>query len=183
MSGPTTSITADQLLQLRDDRHRYELVMGELRMMSPAGGRHGRVAHNVGLLLGQHVRTADLGVVYAAETGFLLAHDPDTVRAPDVAYVSHERLQSVGDDRGFLPLAPDLVAEVISPHDTFTQVEEKAFCWLAAGTQLVLLIDPATKTVHAYRSADNIAVFREQESCDAADVVAGWTFAVADLFV
>ena len=115
----TQPMTARQLTQVPDDGNRYELVLGELRMMSPTGGRHGRVTHNLALLLGLHVRQHDLGVVYAAETGFLLSRDPDTVRAPDVAFVNKVRLAEVDDDSGFMPLAPDLVAEVLSPNDSF----------------------------------------------------------------
>jgi len=151
-------------------------------MMSPAGGRHGRVAHNLGLVLGSHVRDADLGIVYAAETGFLLSRDPDTVRAPDVAFVSHPRLQEIEDDVGYLPLAPDLVGEAISPSDTFSDVEEKALAWLAAGTRMVLLVEPAHGTVHVYRAADNIIVLDSDAELDASDVVTGWQFAVRELF-
>ncbi len=111
-------------------------------MMSPAGARHGRVAHNIGLVLGNHVRRTQTGVVFAAETGFLLSRNPDTVRAPDVAYVSTQRLPETENDAGYLTLAPDLVGEVISPNDSFSEVESKAFDWLTAGTSIVLLIDP-----------------------------------------
>ncbi len=151
-------------------------------MMSPAGGRHGRVAHNAGLILGNHVRNNGLGVVFAAETGFLIAREPDTVRAPDVAYVSNQQLEHVKDDAGYLPLAPALVGEVVSPTDTFSQVEEKALGWLAAGTRLVLLIDPATRTVLTYRSENNISVIGEDAELDAGDVVPGWHFPVRELF-
>ncbi len=178
----TTTVTAEQLLVLPDDGKRYELIQGELRMMSPAGGRHGRVAHNVGLILGTHVRQTELGVVFAAETGFLIARDPDTVRAPDVAFVNGERLEHIEDDAGYLPLAPDLVGEVISPSDTFSEVEKKAFGWLSAGTRMVLLIDPETRTLHVYRAADRILVLNEEAELDACDVVPGWRFRVGELF-
>jgi Uma2 family endonuclease len=151
-------------------------------MMSPAGGRHGRIAHNLGLILGNHVREAGLGVVYAAETGFLIARDPDTVRAPDVAFVRHGRSRSIDDESGYVPLAPDLAGEVISPNDTFSEVEEKAFDWLAAGSRMVLLVDPRSRTLHVYRAADNIVVLEEKADFDAGVVVPGWRFAVAELF-
>jgi Uma2 family endonuclease len=174
-------VTAEQLLAMPDDGKRYELIQGELRMMSPIGGRHGRLAHNLGLLLGAHVRQADLGVVYAAETGFLLSRSPDTVCAPDVAFVVAERFRQIEDEIGFVPIAPDLVGEVISPSDTFSEVEEKALAWLAAGTRIVLLVDPGTRTLHVYRAPDNIVVLQEDDSLDASDVVAGWRLSVAAL--
>jgi Uma2 family endonuclease len=182
MNSRTTAVTAQQLLQMADDGNRYEFVSGKLHMMSPAGGRHGRVAHNVGLVLGIHVRKEDLGVVFAAETGFLISRDPDTVRAPDVAFVSSARLTQLPEDTGYLELAPDLVGEVISPGDTFSEVEEKALGWLTAGTRMVLLVDPGTRTLHVYRSADNIVVFNDRAEVDASDVVPGWHFAVNELF-
>lgn len=161
---------------------RCELVDGELRLMSPAGGRQGRVAMNCGRLLANHVDELKLGVVYAAETGFVLARDPDTVRAPDVAFVSSEQAQKIGDESAFVPFAPDLAIEVVSPHDSFSAVEETAFSWLSAGTRLVLLVDPANETVHAYRSADDIAVLGKGDVFSASDVVDGWQVEVTRLF-
>jgi len=94
-------VTADELLHMPDDGFRYELVQGELRRMAPAGNVHGRVAMNIGISLGNYVKAHDLGTVYAAETGFRLAEDPDTVRAPDVAFVSRPRVEAVGEVEGF----------------------------------------------------------------------------------
>ena len=92
----TDLITADELLQMKDDGFRYELVRGELIKMSPAGHQHGRIALNLTGPLFQHVKTHNLGAVYAAETGFKLAEDPDVVRAPDAAFIRRERVEAVG---------------------------------------------------------------------------------------
>ncbi len=175
-------IDARTLLGMRDDGQRYELVEGVLRMMSPAGGRHGRVAHSLALILGTHVRGRQLGLVYAAETGFVLARGPDTVRAPDVAFVARERAVSIDDDEGFVTVVPDLVGEVVSPRDSFSDVEEKVLAWLTAGTRLVIVVDPSTRTLHAYRGSDQVVVLREGGRLDAGDVVPGLTIAVAELF-
>ena len=156
--------TAEQLALLPDTGMHYELVQGELQMMSPAGHLHGRVAMRLGSLLEHHVRRLRLGTVYAAETGFLLSREPDTVRAPDFAFVSKGRLAGLGMT------------------DTFTQVEEKAMVWLAAGTRLVLVVDPGTRTVRLYRSEGHITVRRAQDEIDAGDVVRDWTFSVGDVF-
>jgi len=138
-------IDARTLLGRRNDGQRYELVEGVLRMMSAADGRHGRVAHSLALILGTHVRSRKLGLVYAAETGFLLAREPDTVRAPDVAFVARERAVGIDDDQGFVTVVPDLVGEVVSPRDSFSDVEEKVLAWLTAGTRLVIVVDPKTR--------------------------------------
>ena len=98
-----------------DDGFRYELVQGELRLMTPAGNVHGRVAMNFGIALGSYVKDHNLGAEYAAERGFRLASDPDTVRAPDVAFVSRVRVESVGEVEGFWSGAPDLAVEVVYP--------------------------------------------------------------------
>ena len=136
--------TAEALLAL-DDGFRYELVRGELRKMSPAGSNHGYLAGNLSAELRNHVRAYKLGKVYAAGTGFKLEADPDTVRAPDVAFVSQERLERTGPVTGYWPGAPDLAAEVVSPSNTYSGVEEKVSEWLNHGTRLVLVVNPLKK--------------------------------------
>lgn len=164
------------------DGHRYELVDGVLHKMSPAGGKHGRIAVRINKLLAIHVDDHGLGETFAAETGFLLATNPDTVRAPDAAFVNREKMNSLADDSGFLPFAPDLAAEVVSPHDSFVDVEEKAFTWLDSGTRLVIIVEPESETIHAYRSRSNIRVLGSEEVLDASDVVDGWQLRVSEVF-
>lgn len=174
--------TAEQLANMPADGIRYELVQGVLTMMSPAGGRHGRIAVRFNKLLAIHVDDNKLGVTFAAETGFHIGTNPDTVRAPDGAFVCQKKMKQLADDSGFLPFAPDLALEVVSPNDTFSDVERKAFSWLDAGTQLVMIVEPESQTVHAYRSRENIKVFRSGELVDASDAIAGWKISVTDLF-
>src|SRR4051794_34668142 len=112
MVGKKALLTADDLLRLPDDGMRHELIRGELRTMPPAGGEHGIIALEIGSLLREFVRRHHLGFVFAAETGFKIASNPDTVRAPDVAFVSLDRLKEPA--RGYLALAPDLAVEVVS---------------------------------------------------------------------
>lgn len=175
-------ITAEELLSMPDDGFRYELVTGELRRMPPAGSEHGYVAINIGTSLNDHARTTGLGRVYAAETGFKLASDPDTVRAPDVAFVSRERVERAGRVVGFWPGAPDVAVEVVSPGDTHAQVVEKALAWLEAGCRMVLAVDPERRTVTVYRSLEEIRMLTQDDVIDGADVVPGWKLPVADIF-
>ena len=183
MTTQTRPITADDLLRMPDDGFRYELVEGNLRERAPAGHQHGRVAINVSTPLAQHVKANNLGVVYAAETGFKLASNPDTVRAPDVAFVRRERVESVGDSEGFWPGAPDLAVEVVSPGDRYTDVEEKVFDWLDAGARLVIVANPRKRLVTVYRSLTDVVVLTEADVLDGGDVVPGFAMSVKDIFV
>jgi len=175
-------VTAEELLRMPDDGFRYELVRGELRQMTPAGNIHGRVAMNFGTSLNNHAKAYDLGVVYAAETGFKLAGDPDTVRAPDVAFVGRERLEAVGEVEGYWPGAPDLAVEVISTGDSYVEVEEKVFDWLEAGTKMVVVVNPRKRSATVYRSLANITVLTETDVLDGGDVVSGFRLAVQEIF-
>jgi len=175
-------VTAEDLLRMPDNGFRYELLRGELKKMAPAGHWHGRIAINITTPLDQHVRAHNLGVVYAAETGFKLASNPDVVRAPDVAFIRQERIEEVGDVEGYWPGAPDLAVEVISPSDTYSDVQEKVFDWLEAGTRIVMVVMPRRRTVTVYRSLTDIVVLTEKDSLDGGDVVPGWSMSIKDLF-
>jgi len=135
MTTTRQHMTAEDLLRMPDDGFRYELVKGVLKKMAPAGHLHGRITVNITTPLDQHVRAHNLGAVYAAETGFKLASDPDVVRAPEVAFIRRERVEEVGNVEAYRPGAPDLAVEVTSPSDTYTDVQEKVFARLEAGTR------------------------------------------------
>ena len=179
----TDLITADELLQMKDDGFRYELVRGELIKMSPAGHQHGRIALNFTTPLDQFVRANQLGAVYAAETGFKLAADPDVVRAPDAAFIRRERVEAVGRTEGFWPGAPDLAAEVVSPGDTYAEVQDKVADWLDAGTRLVVVVNPSTQTVALYRSRSDIRILTMDDVLNGGDIVPNWTLPVRDIFL
>jgi Uma2 family endonuclease len=176
----TRLITAEELLLMPDDGMLHELVKGELRTMPPPGDEHGDITMELAWWLGQHVRAHRLGKVYAAETGFLLARDPDTVRAADVSFVRRERLTP--RQRSYKALAPDLVAEVISPTDRAREVVEKVQDWLAAGTLLVHVVDPPRRTLTVHRPDAAPLVLTEADTLDADPVVPGWRLPVRVLF-
>ena len=181
MSTVTDLVTADELLQRRDDGYRYELMRGELKRMAPAGGPHGNVANNISWSLTSIVKAQSLGRVFAAETGFRIATKPDTVRAPDVAFVSRARIEKTGVPEGYWPGAPDLAVEVISPGDTFSEVEEKVLDWLAAGCRMVIVVDPRKHTASVYRGP-NARLLTAEDMLSGEDVVPGWSVPVRDLF-
>jgi Uma2 family endonuclease len=181
VSAPAIT-TADELLRMPDDGVRHELVRGELRTLTKPGLEHGRVAANVGILLGVHARQTGSGVTVAAETGFLLARAPDTVRAPDAAFISKERVEQAGRTVKYMPGAPDLAVEVVSPSDTFHEVQDKALEWLTAGATAVLVIDPAKQTATVYRGKGDAHVYNVREIVDLSDAVPSFSVAVAELF-
>jgi Uma2 family endonuclease len=175
-------LTADELWQLPDDDYKYELVAGELLRMPPSGFLHGTVAMNFGGLIREHVIKHNLGVVCAAETGFRLRQNPDTVRAPDVAFVSQERILAEGKPEKFWSGAPDLAVEVVSPSDRFDEVMEKVEEYLAAGTRLVLVALPRTQTVLVCRPGGEVKILHGDDDLNGEDVLPGFVCRVKDLF-
>ena len=175
-------VTAEDLLDMPDDGLRRELVRGEVRVVAPAGNMHGRIAVNMSTPLHQFVREHDLGSVFAAETGFKISTDPDTVRAPDVAFIRRGRLEAVGEVEGYWPGAPDLVIEVVSPTDRFAELEEKVVEWLAAGTRMVLVVNPRARTVTVRTSEKEARILSEEEVLDGGEVVPGWTLPISEVF-
>ncbi len=175
-------VTAEELLRTPDDGLRRELVRGEVRTMAPAGNVHGRIAINVSTPLNQHVRAHDLGVVFAAETGFKIAGNPDTVHAPDAAFVRREHVEAVGEVEGYWPEAPDLAVEVVCPNDRFAEVEEKVADWLAAGTRMVLVVNLRARTVTVRLTEREARILSEEETLDGGQVLPGWKLSVADVF-
>jgi Uma2 family endonuclease len=174
-------MTAEELFELPDDGMRHELVEGELHTMTPAGESHGWVALGIGAKIFDHVERAGLGRAYAAETGFLLHRDPDTVRAPDVAFVARERLPGE-PARGFAELAPDLVVEVVSPSDRASDVASKATTWLDAGVRLVWVVDPQARLAAVHRPGGTVTVLREDGVLDGEDVLPGFRLPLSELF-
>jgi len=128
------------------------------------------------------VKEQNLGQVFCAETGFLLARDPDTVRAPDIAFVHKDRLSTGAVEETFWPGAPDLAVEVVSPGDTIREIDEKAKAWLAAGASLVWVVNPAWRNVTVYRSPTDIKTLSEDAELTGEDVVPGFRCRVADIF-
>jgi Uma2 family endonuclease len=175
-------LTAVDLARWPSDGRRHELVDGVLRTMPPADFEHGDVTSVFDASLGDYVRRNGLGRVVVGDVGFLLKTEPDTVRAPDLAFVRRERLLAAGRVRGYWRGAPDLVVEVISPNDLYADVDEKVADWLTYGTRLVWLVNPRRGTIAAYRPGEPVRVLAENDVLDGADVVPGWTLAVRELF-
>jgi Uma2 family endonuclease len=171
--------TAEQLLRATEIG-RCELVRGELRMMIPPGFEHGRVVVNLSSPLDNHVRAHGLGVVVAAETGFLLSRDPDTVRAPDIGFLVTER--SAGPARGYYPGAPDLAVEVLSPDDRPGYVRDKVAEWLEAGARAVWVVDPRRKAVVVHDPVQGAVTLELDGTLRGGTLLPGFEIPVRDIF-
>src|ERR1051325_7413795 len=147
----TSLMTAEELLRLNLPDKRTELIRGRLVVRDPGGARHGAVANRIAYRITAHVEAHDLGRVYAAETGFKIESDPDTVRAPDVAFIAKHRLPEV-EPRGYPGWAPDLAVEVLAHDDHPAETLEKIAQWLKAGVRLVWVVDSEKRTARGYRA-------------------------------
>jgi Uma2 family endonuclease len=177
-------MTAEEFQTFRGEPDkRYELVDGELTEMSPPGGVHGEVSYDAGFVIGQFVRPRRLGVVYAAETGFLLRRNPDRVRAPDAAFVARGRLPDGRSPQGWIPLAPDFAVEVVSLNDTAAEVQDRVDDWLRAGTQVVWVLYPSNGSALIFRGLDRIERRFGDDDLDAEPVLPGFRCKLSELFV
>ncbi len=175
-------MTAEELFDLPDDDYKYELVEGDLIRMAPAGGEHGVLTARVAAVLHTYVQDNDLGICSGAETGFILRRAPDIVRAPDAAFIAKAHIPETGIPKTYWPFAPDLAVEVTSPSDRFSAVQTKITEYFSAGTRLVWVIEPATRTVYVYRSPHDVQALGEDDELSGADVLPGFRYAVKRLF-
>ena len=174
--------TVEDLYVMPDDGYRYELQAGLLICEPRPGFRHGRIVATITEMLVTHVRPRRLGVVLAGDSGFILARKPDTLRGPDVAFVSYDRFERSGDTVGAFAGAPDLAVEVLSPSNTPAAMHAKVADYLAAGTRRVWVVDPETQTVTVYASLLSPHVRGEDDMLDGEDVIPGFTVRVGDIF-
>ncbi|MBM4031974.1 MAG: Uma2 family endonuclease [Planctomycetes bacterium] len=172
--------TAEQLFQA-PDLGPCELVRGELIMGSPPGYGHGSVEVRISKALAIFVEAKGLGEVVGGEPGFIIARNPDTVRAPDVAFIRAERVPKRERAR-FYQGAPDLAVEVISPSDRASEVNAKVQDWLDAGCRMVWVVDPETETVAVYRSRTQVEVLGISDTISGGDVLPGFSLPVAQAF-
>ena len=180
MASTKTLVTAQQLLEMGSDT-RFELVRGELVPMSPVGKDHGSLVALLLSWLVPFVRKTKLGW-YGTERGFVLARDPDVVRAPDVYFLARAREVST-KGLGFYEGAPDLAVEVLSASDRASEVQIKVREYLAAGTPLAWVVDPWSKTVTVYHPSGDAHVYSGEQEVSGENVLPGFSFRCSELFV
>lgn len=179
----TKLMTAEEFAVLPDtnDGNQRELVRGRVITMPPAGFYHGLVCNLIGEKLGAFVRASGLGFVTNNDSGVILDRDPDTVRGPDVAYFSRERMPEPLR-HGYPDVAPDLVVEVMSPSDVFTRVQDKVGQYLDAKVRLVWVLVPEDRSAAVFRESRKTAVLYNGSALSGEDVLPGFSCPVADLF-
>jgi Uma2 family endonuclease len=173
--------TAEDLAEMGPDAP-YELDMGELVEVSPSFGDASAIAVNFAAPLKTFVKRDRLGVVFGADGGFFLTRNPDTVRAPDVAFVRKERIPPGHNLRSFIPVAPDLAVEVLSSSNTPREIERKIAHYFAAGTTLVWIAHPLRQAVEVVRPGQDRRLLRIGDVLDGEDVIPGFRLPVADVF-
>jgi Uma2 family endonuclease len=176
----TTLMSAEELLRLNVPDKRTELIRGRLVVRDPAGAHHGAVANRIAYRITAHVDAHDLGRVYAAETGFKIGSDPDTVRAPDVAFIAKHRLPEV-EPRGYPGWAPDLAVEVLAHDDHPADTLEKVAQWLKAGVRLVWVVDSERRTARVYRADGSESLLAASDALDGEEVLPGFRCPLGDL--
>jgi Uma2 family endonuclease len=172
-------MTAEELIRLPDDSMHHELIKGELLTMPPPGDEHGAVTMNLTGPLYHHVKANNLGVLRAAETGFKLESNPDTVLAPDIAFIARDR---VGPPvTGYRDGAPDLVVEVMSQWDSRPKAARKAALWVELGARAVWVVNPRQRTVDVWWANGERKLFHETDEL-VDETVPGFRVKVSEIF-
>ena len=164
-----------------EDGYWIELVEGRLVREPRPNAEHSWIATELAGRIREHVRKKRLGITLG-EAGFLLADEPPTVRGPDVAFIARANLPPGGFPRPFWTVPPDLAVEIVSPSNTRAEIREKVLEYLAAGTQLVWVVEPRDRSVTTYRSRTDVRELKSAETLDGFDVLPGFRLQVAHLF-
>ena len=174
-------LTADDLLRLDSQGVRGELIRGVLHETMPAGLRHGEIVADLIISIGTHTRPRRLGRIFGSDSGVILETNPDTVREPDVAYISAERLPLDVEINGYCPVAPDLVVEIKSPSDSEREVDDKATMWLSFGVRMALVINPETRTIRVRQPDRPAVILTVDDTLDGSEVLPGFSCPVREI--
>jgi Uma2 family endonuclease len=178
----TKRLTADDLLRLYGEGVRGELIRGEICQTMPTGQEHGEIVMNLGALLRMFIKPRKLGRLTGSDAGVWLERDPDTVREPDIAFFSAEKMPLGTRVTGYAEVVPDLVVEVVSPNNSLREVNDKALMWLSYGVSLVWVVNPDSRSVDVFRAGRAVSTLTENDTLDGLDTLPGFTCAVRDVF-
>ena len=181
-TNKTKLLTAEDLLRLSSQGVKGELIRGVLHETVSVGKVHGRIAMAFGGALVGHVRPRRLGTVIGSDAGVLIQRNPDTVREPDIAYISAERLPLDDQSDGYLEVVPELVVEIVSPSDSPTEVDEKIRMWLDLGVSMALVVRPANRTIVIRRPGIPAVTLSGEDTLDGGDVLPGFSLPLSEIF-
>jgi Uma2 family endonuclease len=182
MATAAKLMTAEEFALLPDDGTRQELVRGEVVSMPRPNWKHGEIAFNVAMAIKTYLRGNRIGRV-SVEGGVIVERNPDTVRGPDVSFMSKERMPLDAEMDCYAEGAPDLCVEVLSPSNTPKKFNEKLSEYFTGGAKLVWVVDPDTRSVKAYSSAKKKRVIEADGTIDGGDVLPGFSCPVSEFFV
>jgi Uma2 family endonuclease len=179
----TKLITAEEFARMPnpEDGSQQELVRGEIVTMPPPGFLHGKVQKNVCFILESFNRSKRMGHV-TVESGVPTTRSPDTVRGPDVAYWSYEKIPSGSIPDGWAEVPPDLCVEVLSPNDTQKKTNEKVREYLQRGVRMVWVVHPENRTVVVFRKSNQGWLLIEDATINGEDVLPGFQCLVSEFF-
>ena len=175
-------LTAEDLLELHSKGVRGELIRGVLCEIMSAGTRHGKVVMKLGFLLGSVVFPRRLGTLVGSDSGVLIEREPDTVREPDIAYFSVEKMPLGEDAPGYTEVVPDLVVEIASPNDSLQNLKDKAMIWQDFGVPLVWVGHPNRREVEVHSAGGTVVTLGEEDVLDGGDVLPGFSCSVGEIF-
>ena len=175
-------LTADDLLRLHSEGVHGELIRGELHETMPPGEQHGTIMADLTIMIGAFVKQHRLGRVTAGDAGVWIERDPDTVRGPDIAFFSTERMQAGPPLPGYSVIIPDLVVEIVSPSDKSLEVYDKARMWISHGVRMVWVVQPESRTVEVHRSDVGVEVVAGEGELVGGDVLPGFSCPISEIF-
>jgi Uma2 family endonuclease len=181
-AAPELKATVEDLERLSAQGYRYELIDGELREMSPVGSAQAIATINLSSYATVHVRQHRLGTCFAAEAGFRFPHQPETVLAPDWAFIAVERAPAAFPKRGFLEAVPDLVLETRAPDDSRREIQEKIDRWLAAGVRVVWDLDPERRVLAVHRPGTAPQTLGQDDVLTEEELLPRFSIKIAELF-
>ena len=182
MSRQPGLLTSEEFAALHVEGVRLELIRGELCVMPPAFADHGETVGALHAILGAYVRTYNLGKMYSAETGFLVARNPDSIRTTDIAFIQRNRLTPEAVAPTWNPVMPDLVVEVVASRDRAPEIAGKVEMWIEAGVRMVWVVYRLRRTVEIFQPHRQMLLVSEHEQLTGTDVIPGFFTPVAAIF-
>lgn len=183
MATVTSTMTAEEYAALPDPfGFPTELAKGQLLTMTPPSPRYGEICLQIGYLLRRHLEDHPTGRVLSNDSGVLTERDPDTVRGADIAYYSFQRVPAGPLPPGLLNVAPELIFEVLSPSDRWSEVQLKVAEYLEVDVRAVCVVDDATRSIHVFRPDQPLKVFKSGDEFSLPEILLDFRVRIEHFF-